>query len=94
MTDIDLLLITLAGGALVLLIARVATAIEDRRPRTCRHCGHVGRPEVQDGSLAVEIVLWLFCCAAGMAYSLHRISSRRLACADCGRRAGGVAKPV
>lgn len=50
----------------------------------CPSCGSRGEPKtVTRGSLAIEIVLWLFMIIPGLIYSIWRMTSRQKACPAC-----------
>ena len=54
----------------------------------CPNCGTIGRPKtVTEGSILIEIVLWLFFLIPGLIYSLWRVTSRNNACRKCKARA-------
>jgi ssDNA-binding Zn-finger/Zn-ribbon topoisomerase 1 len=51
----------------------------------CPNCGYEGEAKTYTkGSLAVEIVLWLFFLLPGLIYSVWRLSSRYEGCPKCG----------
>lgn len=87
-----LFFVHLAMGALILLLAfslmwfvfRVF-APKKWPPMVCATCGHYGPPKsAVRGSLALEIVLWLFLLLPGLIYSMWRVASRHKSCAECG----------
>ena len=50
----------------------------------CTTCGHIGQPKrVTKGSLATELVLWIFFLVPGLIYSVWRLTSRYDACPSC-----------
>jgi hypothetical protein len=54
------------------------------REYVCTQCGYVGRPtRVTKGSIAIELVLWLFLIIPGLVYSIWRLTSRFDACPAC-----------
>ena len=63
------------------------------RPRpgaamVCTTCGHAGPSRVETrGSFLVELLAWLAFLVPGLVYSLWRLSTRRLVCAECGSAA-------
>lgn len=51
----------------------------------CTTCRSVGKPKSQtQGSLLVEVALWVLFCFPGLIYSLWRLSSRTRVCRQCG----------
>lgn len=53
----------------------------------CRACASRGRAKtVTDGSLAIEIILWLCFLVPGLIYSIWRLGTRHRVCATCGSR--------
>jgi hypothetical protein len=53
----------------------------------CSTCGTVCNPiKVTKGSIAIEIVLWLFMILPGIIYSLWRLTSRYEGCPKCGAK--------
>lgn len=51
----------------------------------CTNCEYVGKPKVYTrGSLAVEILLWLFFLVPGLLYSIWRLATRYKGCPKCG----------
>lgn len=55
----------------------------------CTNCGHIGYAKnAVKGSLALEVILWLFFIIPGLVYSLWRSTSsaRYLACSVCGQK--------
>ena len=74
---------------LVLILAPLAgiaaARLFPRRPRFCPSCGHVGpgRSRMR-GSLALELLLYLFLIVPGLIYSLWRHSSKAPICELCG----------
>lgn len=51
----------------------------------CEQCGTIGEPRtITKGSIALELVLWLFFLLPGLIYSLWRLCSRSNGCAACG----------
>ena len=52
----------------------------------CTSCGYTGahKPVVQ-GSLAVEIILWLFLLIPGLIYTVRRLTAKPNVCPKCGR---------
>jgi len=52
--------------------------------KICAQCGCVGKGKsFTSGSLAIEVLLWLFFCFPGLIYSVWRIATRRIVCAAC-----------
>jgi len=55
------------------------------RPMVCATCGHHGPTRANtQGSLAIELVLWLALLLPGLIYSLWRLGGRRQVCGSCG----------
>jgi hypothetical protein len=55
------------------------------REEICSNCGHTGKAKkVTKGSTLIELVLWLCFIIPGLIYSLWRLTSRHLACPQCG----------
>lgn len=53
----------------------------------CTNCGTVGETKtVTEGSIFIEIVLWLCFLVPGVVYSLWRHSTRHQACRACDSR--------
>lgn len=53
--------------------------------QVCSTCGSVVEPKkVFQGSLGLEIVLWLMCFPVGLLYSVWRLSSKKTVCTSCG----------
>lgn len=51
----------------------------------CSNCGFTGQAKkVTKGSTLIELALWLCMIFPGLIYSLWRLSSRHLACPQCG----------
>jgi hypothetical protein len=51
----------------------------------CPQCGHLGPAGKQtQGSILIELVLWLCFILPGLIYSLWRLTSRPRACSSCG----------
>lgn len=51
----------------------------------CADCGHQGAPvSSTPGSMAIEVVLWLFFLIPGLVYSLWRLNKRHPVCSSCG----------
>lgn len=54
-------------------------------PLICKACGSIRCPiKTTKGSIAIEIVLWLFFIVPGLIYSIWRLTTRRNACPVCG----------
>ncbi|MEQ8511552.1 MAG: hypothetical protein RJP96_14830 [Algiphilus sp.] len=54
------------------------------RTHICTACGHAGSERtITRGSLAIEIILWLFFIVPGLIYSLWRMTSRYHVCPKC-----------
>ncbi|MGV3774686.1 MAG: hypothetical protein ACO1QB_17430 [Verrucomicrobiales bacterium] len=52
--------------------------------KICEDCGQVGYAKtITQGSLLIEIVLWLFMILPGLIYSIWRLTSRKEACRQC-----------
>ena len=52
----------------------------------CTTCGNTGTPKtVVHGSLAAEIILWVFLLIPGLIYSIWRLTSKEKVCPKCGR---------
>lgn len=55
------------------------------KKKICATCGMTGKPKrVSQGSILIEVVLWLFLLVPGILYSLWRMGSRQLVCRHCG----------
>lgn len=55
--------------------------------RYCSVCGTVAKPKrVTQGSVLIEIVLWLAFLVPGLIYSIWRLTSRYDGCPACGAR--------
>lgn len=53
----------------------------------CAQCGSLTSPvSITEGSLALEILLWLFCLLPGLFYSVWRLTTRHKGCSKCGSR--------
>jgi len=53
--------------------------------RICPNCGYKGKQKLYTkGTIALEIVLWLFFLLPGLIYSIWRLSSRYRGCPKCG----------
>jgi hypothetical protein len=51
----------------------------------CASCHSVGKPKsVVQGSILIELVLWLCFLLPGLIYSIWRLSSKKQACPVCG----------
>ena len=51
----------------------------------CTNCGYQGNPITKtQGSLAVEIALWVLLCVPGIIYSVWRLTSKQTVCPRCG----------
>ncbi|MBX6334375.1 YqaE/Pmp3 family membrane protein [Candidatus Saccharibacteria bacterium] len=51
----------------------------------CPNCGYMGQAKkVTKGSILIEIVLWLCFLIPGLIYSIWRLTSKHLACPQCG----------
>jgi ribosomal protein S27AE len=51
----------------------------------CSNCGYTGSAKkVTKGSTLIELVLWLCFIIPGLIYSIWRLSSKHLACPQCG----------
>jgi hypothetical protein len=51
----------------------------------CKACGEVGPARKKTpGSIAIEIILWLFLIIPGLIYSFWRMTARRKVCRACG----------
>lgn len=58
----------------------------------CHTCGHTGKAKiVREGSGFIELLLFFFFIIPGVLYSMHRKSTQKLACSECGATQG-VAK--
>lgn len=54
-------------------------------PQHCMRCGTEGPPKTRtNGSILIEIVLWLMFLVPGIIYSIWRLTTRRRVCAACG----------
>lgn len=57
----------------------------DSAPLICTACGTVDRTtKAVPGSVAIELVLWLFLILPGVIYTLWRSSSAKQVCGQCG----------
>lgn len=55
--------------------------------KLCLKCGTVTFPKKEvPGSIAIELILWLFFIVPGLIYSIWRLSNKRLVCSACGHR--------
>lgn len=53
--------------------------------RYCLRCGHTGAPQSNtQGSIWIELVLWLCLIVPGLIYSIWRHNKRHDVCAKCG----------
>ena len=53
-------------------------------PMYCKNCGATAHPkQITKGSIAIELMLWLFFIVPGLIYSIWRLSSRFKACPIC-----------
>ena len=51
----------------------------------CPNCGNIGSPKtVTEGSILIELVLWICFIIPGVIYSLWRLTTRHKACSSCG----------
>lgn len=51
----------------------------------CSHCGYTGQAKkVTKGSTLMELVLWLCFIIPGLIYSMWRLTTKHLACPQCG----------
>jgi hypothetical protein len=51
----------------------------------CKNCGTVGKTRsVTNGSIWIEIILWLCFLIPGIIYSIWRLTTRHQACSSCG----------
>ena len=56
-----------------------------RKYAVCTRCGHEGHfDRKKQGSLRVELLLWLGFLLPGMVYSVWRLGTSRLVCGKCG----------
>ena len=54
----------------------------------CTSCGYIGEPgRVTNGSIGIELILWLCLLVPGLIYSIWRLSTRHDACPSCGNAA-------
>jgi hypothetical protein len=52
----------------------------------CPNCGTRGNPKlITQGSIAIELILWLCFLIPGLIYSIWRLSSRKQGCPACGQ---------
>jgi ribosomal protein L37E len=52
----------------------------------CKNCGFKGYPiKKTEGSIAIELVLWLLCLIPGIIYSIWRLTTRKEVCPMCGQ---------
>lgn len=80
------LVICVIVGYLLYLIGSAVFAGYTGSDRThvCRNCGSTIAPrQVQPGSTALEILLWLFFLVPGLIYSIWRTSNKRTECPNC-----------
>lgn len=57
------------------------------KDKVCSLCGHLGKAKKKlDGSVLIEIILWLFMILPGLIYSLWRWSTSHETCRSCGSR--------
>ena len=51
----------------------------------CSNCGYIGQAKkVTKGSTLMELVLWLCFIFPGLIYSMWRLTTKHLACPQCG----------
>ena len=51
----------------------------------CTNCGYQGNPVSKtQGSVLVEIALWVLLCIPGVIYSIWRLTSKQIVCPRCG----------
>jgi hypothetical protein len=51
----------------------------------CTNCGYQGNPVSKtQGSLLVEIALWVLLCVPGIIYTVWRLTSKQIVCPRCG----------
>lgn len=51
----------------------------------CKSCGHSGSSRIRtQGSIAIEIVLWICFIVPGVIYSIWRMTTKRPVCESCG----------
>lgn len=51
----------------------------------CKPCGHCGEPrEKTEGSILIELILWICFLVPGLIYSIWRHNTRHEVCAKCG----------
>jgi hypothetical protein len=61
-----------------------AKPLAGKRDWICQQCGWIGKPKRHtDGSMLIELVLWLMLILPGLIYSLWRLTTRRKVCACC-----------
>jgi hypothetical protein len=66
-------------------VDRCIIAEKTRRLKVCKDCGHYGVAKASaQGSIWIEIVLWLFLLVPGLVYSAWRVSKKGKCCAVCG----------
>lgn len=52
--------------------------------KLCSHCGHVGYSVTRvEGSLGIEILLWLCLAVPGIIYTIWRLTTRSQRCPVC-----------
>jgi hypothetical protein len=73
-------------AAFILAIALgVYSAMRGAPPRFCTACGHLGKPRMRtQGSLLIEIALWIAFIVPGVIYSIWRHTTRGEVCEACG----------
>lgn len=63
----------------------ISKAISSGKAQICSSCGHVGNPKkVVKGSILIELFLWLCFLLPGLFYSIWRLTSKHMACPECG----------
>lgn len=80
-------ILVVLGGLGALVMAMKGSAGTSGPAMYCTTCGHEGPGKsITRGSLAIEIILWLFFLVPGLLYSIWRLSSKYKGCASCGAR--------
>lgn len=72
------------GGLFVCLHGLISSLTTMSQEFICTTCGHVGKTKrYVKGSLALEILLWLFLLVPGLIYSIWRSTTKERVCAKC-----------
>lgn len=61
-----------------------ATKKRPKKQYICTICGTVGKPvNITQGSILIEIVLWIMLIVPGLVYSIWRLTTKTVVCPEC-----------